>query len=354
MTEIPNKILPFEPQSSSDELLQQVIDLFIIMQQDTNPDDPIPSREDLHRLIMSYAESAFVIFDCYLMFNQDNQIIAWMTLAFTRPEREDYEKKKHATYTNIFIKPQWRRKGLATAFLRYALDHASKPEITIFEGGSNLTSGKAFASQIGATIILEEFYARVYFADIDWQIIENWLQQGQTDNPNTKLIEVHGLYSDNEADLEMFAEFESNIRRDMPSGEFSGILQMISPEQLRQEHASEAKRGVQSVYFISVEDDGRFTGFTRINYQASYGHYVSQRVTGVLRQERGRGLGKWLKARMLLFIRENFPDAEFIRTSYANVNIPMIAINERIGFKEYKQQIFYKLKIATAKAYVGS
>ena len=75
-------------------------------------------------------------------------------------------------------------------------------------------------------------------------------------------------------------------------------------------------------------------------------------MTGVLKAERGRGLGKWLKAKMLHHIKATYPDATYIRTSYASVNDPMKSINDRIGFKEYARFNFYKLSIDDAKKYL--
>ncbi|MEO1288875.1 MAG: GNAT family N-acetyltransferase [Chloroflexota bacterium] len=321
--------------------------------QEANPDDQLPEPDDFRQVILSYDESPFVIFDRYLVRDDLGQLIAWMALAYTRPEREDYDNKKHATYIQVYVKPSYRQKGLGKQLLKYIVNQAIPPEITVLESGTNLADGKAFANHIGAKSALEEYYVRLKFVDVDWNLIENWIQEGQQRNPDTHLIKVIGLFSDDEAELARFAEFESAVRRDMPSGEFSGMLQMITPDQLRQEHANETKRGMTSVYFISQESDGRFSGFTRINYLPSLPAEVSQRVTGVLRQDRGRGLGKWLKAHMLRYIRDTYPDSDYIQTSYANYNAPMKAINERLGFKPYKEQIFYRLTVEDAKKYLG-
>ena len=76
-------------------------------------------------------------------------------------------------------------------------------------------------------------------------------------------------------------------------------------------------------------------------------------MTGVLKAERGRGLGKWLKAQMLLHIRETYPVAIYINSSSASVKKPMLSINQRIGFQEYQQFVFYKLQISALKNYLN-
>ena len=83
-----------------------------------------------------------------------------------------------------------------------------------------------------------------------------------------------------------------------------------------------------------------------------FGHKIEQRVTGVLKSERGRGLGKWLKAKMLQHIRTTYPDAKYINTGYANTNDPMISINERLGFAETQRDVFYTMTVEQAKTYL--
>jgi mycothiol synthase len=68
------------------------------------------------------------------------------------------------------------------------------------------------------------------------------------------------------------------------------------------------------------EIDGRLSGVTEIYYHPERPHVVEQEVTGVLEAERGRGLGKWLKTDMLLFIKEQHPDVEFISKGNATAD----------------------------------
>lgn len=42
---------------------------------------------------------------------------------------------------------------------------------------------------------------------------------------------------------------------------------------------------------------------------------------------------------MLTVIREEFPQAHYIETGNANVNAPMLSINQRLGFRRYQTQM---------------
>ena len=68
-------------------------------------------------------------------------------------------------------------------------------------------------------------------------------------------------------------------------------------------------------------------------------------LTGVRHECKSRGLGKWLKAAMMLDLREKYPNIKVIDTDNFNSNRPMLAINERMGFKLFEQYMFYKIRV---------
>jgi ribosomal protein S18 acetylase RimI-like enzyme len=72
---------------------------------------------------------------------------------------------------------------------------------------------------------------------------------------------------------------------------------------------------------------------TDIMYNPQEPHRVHQYFTGVLSKYRRRGLAKRLKAEMLLYIRERFPEAEYVTTTTAKENDAMRAINKQLGFE---------------------
>ena len=70
-----------------------------------------------------------------------------------------------------------------------------------------------------------------------------------------------------------------------------------------------------------------------------------QNLTGVKEEHRGRGLGKWLKANMILMMRDKYPDIKYISTGNATENAPMLSTNNRMGFKIHKKRITYKYQL---------
>ena len=72
---------------------------------------------------------------------------------------------------------------------------------------------------------------------------------------------------------------------------------------------------------------------------------VEQGLTGILKEFRGKGLGKWLKAQMILYVKENYSEVTYITTGNAEHNAPMMSINNRLGFKMAYEEKSYKFII---------
>ena len=102
---------------------------------------------------------------------------------------------------------------------------------------------------------------------------------------------------------------------------------------------------VEHITIYTRESDGSVSGLTETTCLKEAGHKVTQLLTGVKADCRGRGLGKLLKALMLLDIRDRHPDVKYVVTGNADSNAPMVAINHKLGFKKRLPVLLYKLKI---------
>lgn len=120
-----------------------------------------------------------------------------------------------------------------------------------------------------------------------------------------------------------------------PTGDILEDL-VTTPESRRIEECNFSRRKIEWHTMISREPDGRLSALTDIMYNPRDPHRVHQYFTGVLGKYRGRGLAKRLKAEMLLYIRDRFPEAEMVTTTTAKENQPMRAINKQLGFEPRK------------------
>jgi GNAT superfamily N-acetyltransferase len=114
---------------------------------------------------------------------------------------------------------------------------------------------------------------------------------------------------------------------------------------LRKNEINHKERGFNWLILVTKEKDGTLSGLTEIFSFPDTPHWIAQELTGVLPKYTGRGLGKWLKAEMLLYIKENLPKTIYIQTGNAEHNAPMVSINERMGFRRHLSEKCYKIKL---------
>lgn len=120
-----------------------------------------------------------------------------------------------------------------------------------------------------------------------------------------------------------------------PLGDSSLGINVTKKSYLEDEER-QAKQEIKRFNYLSFEEDGRISGITEIFSSEERLYKLEQGITGVRPEFRGRGIGKWIKAKMMQYIKKEFPDIDFINTGNATTNAPMLSINNRMGFKEYK------------------
>jgi RimJ/RimL family protein N-acetyltransferase len=120
----------------------------------------------------------------------------------------------------------------------------------------------------------------------------------------------------------------------------------VTPESRRLQEEQLKQQGLKWYTKITREKDGKISGLTEFLQIPEMPERIMQLLTGVKQEYRGRGLGKWLKSNMLLYIKDNFSETKYIQTDNAISNEPMISINDRMGFKLNIAQTMYKFDLA--------
>lgn len=336
----------FHPATASEDDWEAVIDMQLRSFAESNPDDPVPPRELIHKQLELLEENPFFKPEVYLLRQADSTAVGRLFMGFPRPDSPDYEQQKHMGFTGIYVFPEHRKQGIGRHMLEHAATIFQERGLTLLQGDTDHDSGRAFAERFGSTIGMEARMNRLYMKDIDWELVESWRDECAEANPDVSIETFEGL--PDEADIEAYARLYTEVANQQPFEELEGLQMTMTPEKMRKMHEQMRERGDVHITRITREADGSISGLTEISYNPQRPHRIGQELTGVQQQYRGRGLGKWLKADMLLFIREQYPDVEHIATGNADVNAPMLSINERLGFKLYKHATMYKLQLADA------
>lgn len=342
----------FRPHEASDRDYDDLIDLIHARYRESSPDEALPARSAIRQHIATVDDNKFKRVFVYLVRETNAGAIGWLDFSLSHPDPPGYETRKHSTRIQVYLREEWRGQGIGKEMLRFLIDRCQEASISRLETSSGFEAGQRFADHVGAHISLIEIDVHADLKRIDWQMVEHWVCEGEERNPDTEIIYFKGLYSEDEDELSRYAKLETAIRSDIPIGDLETYDLLITADTLREEKAVEAKRGIVSETMVAVEADGRFSGFTSIKYDGAFPYKITQHLTGVLSSERGRGLSKWLKAKMLLHIRENYPQVDSIYTTTAIGNDPMKSVNERLHFKELCRVKFYSLDVSRALEYL--
>ena len=179
---------------------------------------------------------------------------------------------------------------------------------------------------------------------VDWKEMQLWVEEGAKRNPETKLEFFNNFPED---DIKELTKLLTILESETPILEEDGRWhEVITPKSHRQYERYWGARGYTFYNIITREKDRTISGFTGVSSSdTERPHRIEQELTGVLKEYRSRGLGKWLKAAMLLYIKENLSEKKFISAGNAEHNAPMLSINTRLGFKPYYKLSTYSFNL---------
>ena len=198
-----------------------------------------------------------------------------------------------------------------------------------------------FLSWLDAESKYVERYNRLDLRTVDWDKVEAWVTEGQERSPGARLERY--LERIPEDLLEEITEVTTKLLNTIPlEGLDHGDI-IFTPEMYREWTTRLDASGGRHHSVLVREADGSVSALTDVLKYPHEEGYVRQMFTGVDPAARGRGLGRWIKAAMLLQMRKLHPETEFNTTENAGSNAAMLAINDRLGFRTYREATSYQI-----------
>lgn len=236
----------------------------------------------------------------------------------------------HLAFVFCNVAPAARGKGVGTRLLEEQLSLAGEL------GRSTLltfTPMDGHAARFLAANHFEvgqhEAQRRLEPRSLDYSRIEELVAQAAAAASEYELVRLDGPASEQMLP-ELTAVFEAI--NDAPNDDLAREPDRFPPERLRRyDQAMTARR--QHVYRLLARHrrTGEWAGHTILCVDETRPGYGVQEDTSVVRAHRGHRLGMWLKATMLLWMREEQPALTTIDTWNATTNTHMIAVNDALG-----------------------
>jgi GNAT superfamily N-acetyltransferase len=341
-----NKFLfvEFDPLKASDEMFEHYFDLDDEWEMEEDSDEPLYPRESRKKFLLdphpNHKYHRWLIYSDMV----SKRVIGYGGLRINSEEDPNYEENKHVGIFSIFVTKEFRRKKLGSIILRTILEKAKElKRISILQSGTLLDSGKKFLTYNKGEIANEWSESRLYFREIDWELMEEWKREGLV-KAEKDGITLLSFFECPEEIIEKYMQIYTETFNQQPIGELEGRPK-FTPETRRLDEKRLTEKGVEWYTIVTKEKNETISGLTEYFYYSEAPHKIDQGLTGVKVEFRGRGLGKWLKAEMILHIKKRFPNLKYFGTMNATQNAAMLSINERMGFKEHFIRQFFKFKL---------
>jgi GNAT superfamily N-acetyltransferase len=242
---------------------------------------------------------------------------------------------------DLHVHPARRRTGAGSRLVAVAIEtaRAAGTRGLIAEVATG-TGGEAFATAHGFRRGLALTWLRLRLADAV-------TPAGADDpRPGYHLRHWDGVAPDELIDTLARAK---SAMADMPVGGLDLGAFRWDAARIRRASEAIARRGDLLHTVAAVADDsGEIAGYTELVVRAAPDRPAQQYDTVVVPAHRGRGLGIWLKARMLVLARERHPLLTEIEADNADDNAHMLDINTRLGFRPVRRTALYQLDLHAA------
>jgi GNAT superfamily N-acetyltransferase len=343
------KVVPFDPDKATQDEWAQYHAYRRKRHAETYPDDPILADATMEARERT-PDTAWKEIRSAILDADKLEWIGWQDYEVAHPDGPSYEENRHILWLWISLLPPYRRQGIGRHLLGEAAHYAREHDKSLVISYTEEASGRAFWKAVGAQDAQRDRQSRLELEKVDWPMVEQWVAEGPERSPSSKLI-----WFTNRIDDEVIEEWctaFTEVWNMMPRDDLDIGDEVFTPERRRQDETGIAKGGGTILTAVTREEDGTISGLTEMGYFPEEDWMIHQWMTGVRRPYRGRGLGKWIKAAMLLRLRKEFPQVRVVRTGNAFSNAPMLSINERLGFQLYREGMEVQISLKDLEAYL--
>ena len=344
------QIVPFDPETASRAEWTRYHAYRRLRHAETDPGDPLAKDATVEAWMRRPQPTWQQLHYAVLGPERPGSQIGGVYYEGSRPGSPSHETNKHIGLFAVELLRPHRRRGLGRSILPHIVSLARAQGRTVLQSWAEETDGKAFAAAIGAKTVQRRRHNRLRFDAVDWAMVERWAAEGPKRNPHTTLRWFRNRIDDDVLDryCALYTEvFNMQPFEDAERGKF--IFTRVDMEERATTHAAAGSTWVTAV---TEEADGSLSGQTEVIYTPDESPILWQGLTGVANAYRGRGLGKWTKAAMLLRVRREFPDIRIVGTNNNATNEAMLSINERLGFRTHKEPIVVQMKLEDLEAYL--
>jgi GNAT superfamily N-acetyltransferase len=258
----------------------------------------------------------------------------------------------HLAFVDVHTLPDQRRRGHGSAMLDHLVEGAraagrrtvAAEAATPYDGpadgaghpNADFLTHRGFRHALGDVM-------RVLDLPADTAMLERLAEQAAPHHRDYTLRQFRGPVPDDLVDG--FGDLIGSLITEAPMGEMELEPEVFDAERVRADEAVFEASGRTKYTTVAVAPDGELVAYSELVVPRHDPGRVYQWGTLVRPAHRGHRLGVATKARNLLWLQAEEPGLSLLVTYNAEVNGPMIAVNEAMGFRpverlgEFQRQI---------------
>ncbi|WP_034263731.1 GNAT family N-acetyltransferase [Actinospica robiniae] len=337
---------PFDSSTATDADYAAIAEMRARMHAVDRVGSPLPTLASTLELMTKKDAAALASRNFWLARDDSGRLVGFGMVSF--PEQENTE----TAFVSLEVDLGRRREGIGTAFLKAvlpAVQAAGRTRImamNVTTGGSDGSDGERFAVALGSVCTLPGLMQTLEVPSVDRTL---W------DVPAPDGYRLQSWSGPAPEELMPSYTVARNAIADKPAQDSDWEEMEWTPERIREDEASFAAAGQDYRIAIAVhEATGEVAGFTEIVVRPSAPDLAQQIDTAVLKEHRGHGLGRAIKAEMMRRLMAERPEIKQVATTTAADNSYMIAVNHSIGYTDARGLAHFEVSVDDLVARLGN
>ena len=245
----------------------------------------------------------------------------------------------HTAYTSVSVDPAHQRRGVGRMLDAATVDKARSlgrrlVMTEVFAPPERDSAGLLFARAMGYAIGLQDGMKVVdlFETESSWDALDA-STLGHRDGYRIVLWRDHVP----EDLLDGYCALNEAFFTEAPIGEMEHEPEKWDAKRVHEREERNARTGRHDVAAGALAPDGTLVAMTEVMVNAASPRRGFQSGTLVAREHRGHRLGMAIKVANHRQLREAWPDVRILITGNADVNAPMNAVNEALGYREIER-----------------
>jgi GNAT superfamily N-acetyltransferase len=276
---------------------------------------------------------------------EDGEVIG--TNQVMLPQRDN----THIAYMGPIVKPSHRGRGIGNALLEHGIEYVrSRGRDTVIievnrpmtESGPGKCAGHAMLVKSGFSDANVELH-RVLDLPLAAERLDELDADTKARRGEYRIVRFAGTVPDER--LAGYCHLQEAFNGEAPTGDLDIEPEVWDAARVREREDLLRRSGRHERAAAALAPDGGMVALTEMVTTEHQPEVGFQSGTLVLREHRGHGLGMAVKVANLRAFQAEFPEVQAVHSWNAEENGPMVAINDRLGFRPVEYLVEMQLKL---------